>query len=489
MASIEGLTEEQCERLAAIHVGDFILIASSYKYNEEDGSDEGSEADSDAEEDGEDEVGEDGEEGAAEAASNEEGQEAEHVEDVDVAAGEGDEVEENDEGIEEEDEEDEELPPLTTGLYIVLEVNKDDNDEIIDIVLEQLEYNSKPGQLAGPHRPYQIYGTQVEVSTTTSPISHEQNDTKKMSIKYLIDNANRTDSFYINPTGDDVRRVLHPRHRCPARCHRGWISTQQEMHELVEEDITIVTEHQPVCPVCMGKALMQEYQSLREILESGPVDIGVAIEFHGRLNPRRRDVGYRFKQFDEREWGYLFEDMDSEDSESDHGGAGNTNGWGYWPEALDPAANPVKHPASDAVIASLPRKTFAEAKMQSEETKCPVCRDEFVHDAAVIELPCKHLFCDTGCIEAWLKEWNSCPSCRAKLPSKEDEEMQAKLEVDADSVLNEGEHDTEGQMDDEEDEAEENTPKAKMDVFSSDDSGFDGDRDVVMTDVEDLEED
>lgn len=481
MASIEGLTDEQCQQLAAVRVGNFILVESQYKQNEDERSDEDSEAESEDEEDGEDAAGDEDEEGGEDAAGDEVGEGAEHIEDIEATA-EGEE--------EEEDEEDEEeLLPLTTGLYIVLKIIKDKSDVITDIIVEQLEYGSKPAQVADSYHTYQIYGTQVEVNGATSNLPYDENDTEKFSIKHLINNDYRDDYLYVNPTGDDVRHILH-RGRCPARCRRGWIRTQAKMHELVTDNLTTVTEHQPVCPVCMGKGLMQEYQTLREILESGPIDIGITVEFLGRLNPRRLQLGYNFKQFDEREWGYLFEDMDSESDEAaGHGGAGNTNGWGYWPEALDPASNPVKRPAADSVVASLPRKSFAEAKMLSEETKCPVCREEFEDDATVVQLACKHLFCGTGCIEAWLKDWNSCPTCRAKLPSKEDEDAQAQAQTqavdDADSVLNEGQEEIEDEEDEEEDV---DTPKPNTVVFSSGDGRFEVDEDVIMTDVEDLEE-
>lgn len=468
MASIDGLTVEQCQQLAGVQVGNLILINSQYKDEDNDRSDGGSEHESEDEENAEEGDGEEEGDGDEESEAGDEAQESGDEEDI----------EDDDE---DEDMEDEELPELTTGLYLVLSVDRDDNDMITDIVLEEMAYNTKAAEKTlGSYRSYQIYGKQINVSGTKLVIPQPFNDTKKVSIKHLIDNDNREDYLYVKCTGDDVKNVIF-RGRCPARCREGWVRTQQEMHEMVRDSIAVVTEHQPVCPVCMGKDLMQEYQSLREILESAPVDIGIVVEFHGRLNPRRRKLGYRFKQFDEREWGYVFDDMDSEGGESDDGGGGNTNGWGYWPEALDPSSCVVKKPAADSFIATLPRKAFLDAKTHSKETECPVCRDAFTDDSIVAQLPCGHLFCGTECIKQWLKQSNSCPTCRAKLPSKEDEQKQTEAAMVAGGALNQGEDDAEEDAND--------TPKANTVEMASDGQKYVLDEDIVMTDVEDLEED
>lgn len=47
---------------------------------------------------------------------------------------------------------------------------------------------------------------------------------------------------------------------------------------------------------------------------------------------------------------------------------------------------------------------------------CSVCKDDFEISQIVLKLPCKHIFHD-DCIMPWLKERNSCPTCRNELPT------------------------------------------------------------------------
>ena len=59
------------------------------------------------------------------------------------------------------------------------------------------------------------------------------------------------------------------------------------------------------------------------------------------------------------------------------------------------------------------------SSLDTEETKCTIMQDTFKDDTTVIELPCKHVFCEEA-IMHWLEnESASCPVCRTKLPSKE----------------------------------------------------------------------
>lgn len=430
MASIDRLTEEQCRQLAGVRVGDVFLIESFLKQEEsnydDNGSDNGSDRNSEGSADGEGSEGQDGNEAGGDdddgvtSAPDLDGEDNAAVSDHN----------ENEVGDEDGPEETNAENTFWAALYKVQNVTKDDSGTVTDVSLCSLSYCSKPAEANS--LTYQIYATEIVHGDLTS-ITPEQ----VMSIKDVLDNDTRNNYLYINCTGDDIRYAVF-NSRCPAHCNDGWVSTQQEMHDMVEENITMVTEHMPVCPVCLGKDLMQEYQFLREILETtqgGMIDLGIVVEFHGRLNPRRRQLGYHFKQFDEREWGYLFDDMNSDDEGSENGNAGNTDGWGYWPEALDPSSCIVPSPASDATIAELPRKTYAEVKKADDDAECLVCKEKFTDDVVVAELPCGHFFCNEGCIEQWLKQFNNCPTCRRKMQSKEDKLNEAKMHGVADSVV------------------------------------------------------
>ena len=86
---------------------------------------------------------------------------------------------------------------------------------------------------------------------------------------------------------------------------------------------------------------------------------------------------------------------------------------------MDPNAGAVFHPASDAAIAALPRKFYGEVEhKENKGTTCVVCMEMFEDGTTIAELPCGHFFCDGGCAGQWLKQSNSCPTCRAKLVSE-----------------------------------------------------------------------
>ena len=64
-------------------------------------------------------------------------------------------------------------------------------------------------------------------------------------------------------------------------------------------------------------------------------------------------------------------------------------------------------------------KSVAFSSLETEEKKCSIMQEDFTDDMAVIQLPCKHVFCEEGIIH-WLEnESASCPICRYKLPSNE----------------------------------------------------------------------
>ena len=65
----------------------------------------------------------------------------------------------------------------------------------------------------------------------------------------------------------------------------------------------------------------------------------------------------------------------------------------------------------------------------------PFCKEDFTDDAVIAELPCGHSFWHSECVEQWLKQSNSCPNCRMKLPSKESEDEAARVNgIVADAV-------------------------------------------------------
>ncbi len=81
-------------------------------------------------------------------------------------------------------------------------------------------------------------------------------------------------------------------------------------------------------------------------------------------------------------------------------------------------------PASKKVIDSLEKVTVSEENIKclrkdsniDEEVSCSVCKDHFEVSQDLVYLPCKHVYHE-DCILPWLKERNSCPTCRFELPT------------------------------------------------------------------------
>jgi E3 ubiquitin-protein ligase RNF115/126 len=76
-------------------------------------------------------------------------------------------------------------------------------------------------------------------------------------------------------------------------------------------------------------------------------------------------------------------------------------------------------PASKTAIESL-EKIIVDGLNKNEIGKegscenCSVCKDDFEVTQMILKLPCKHIFHE-DCIMPWMKERNSCPTCRFEL--------------------------------------------------------------------------
>lgn len=86
-------------------------------------------------------------------------------------------------------------------------------------------------------------------------------------------------------------------------------------------------------------------------------------------------------------------------------------------------------PASKSALDNLDKVKVSAEYLQSlymtkNENSCSVCKEEFEIDQDLIGLPCKHVFHDQ-CILPWLKERNSCPTCRFELPT-DDKDYEAR---------------------------------------------------------------
>lgn len=123
--------------------------------------------------------------------------------------------------------------------------------------------------------------------------------------------------------------------------------------------------------------------------------------------------------------------MTSDDDEDENGD--DSAQYQQWEEAMDPnnPANVKTRPAADTAIASLPRKLFKDLT-SAEAGDCLICTESYDAEQVVIELPCQHFYHDQ-CVETWLKQFNSCPTCREPLPAAA-ESAKAKTPAKEDGV-------------------------------------------------------
>jgi len=78
-------------------------------------------------------------------------------------------------------------------------------------------------------------------------------------------------------------------------------------------------------------------------------------------------------------------------------------------------------PASKEVLNNLEKVKINEENINlirknSNCENCSVCKEDFEISQELINLPCKHVFHEE-CLTPWLKERNSCPTCRFELPT------------------------------------------------------------------------
>lgn len=294
---------------------------------------------------------------------------------------------------------------------MVFEITRDIDDTICELRLYNLQYKVKPGNrdING----YSIYGRDVRLEGIFSGASHLIPLDETTNISTITENETHHYDFTLNPSGEILRRCLH-NNRCPAQCNEGRVPTQADMHAMVTNPPIMVAEHSPVCLVCIGTPLMQEYQSLCGRLENASfVDFGTLVQFYGRLNQHREELDYDFEELDERSWVYLFDDMDA-DSNSGESQTDNGN-WEFLAEARDPNTNIPLRPAAKAAIAALPWEPFRSYHRSGQGMRCHFCLDEFEDEDVVAELPCGHAF-DGECLESWLRRDSRCPTCRFWLP-------------------------------------------------------------------------
>jgi hypothetical protein len=436
MASIPGLTDAQNAELEYVDIGDLIFIEAQPIYHSSD--DESDENGNESDENGDD--------------SDENGNESDDSENRSIAEnsdeqGEEDEVDEVDEDEEEDMEQsdprsseysmdsshtsgsEDNLPHLP-AMFLVISMRKAGDGRITDLRLSRLRFSSKTDSNPSAH----VYHIEGEGCATY----HDRNCAEckqTISINQIVRGEGY--HFIVDPSGDHVRHSVatNASQTCIHECTWGWLDSVTTLRGMMEDyDLPLLTYGvedipdvllEPVCPVCVGPEYTQDQQTLQlQLLQTQNIGMMEVVDFLARLNSRRADLGYPFRQLDERNWGFAFDDMLSdEDEDEDEDGR-----FEAWDDAMDPNNDVELRPASDSTIAALPRQKFEEATLTEES--CPVCQENFEHGAILIKLPCNHANFHEECIVLWLKRFDNCPNCRAVVPDVDgkprEEEKQAR---------------------------------------------------------------
>lgn len=81
-------------------------------------------------------------------------------------------------------------------------------------------------------------------------------------------------------------------------------------------------------------------------------------------------------------------------------------------QLIDQSINNAPPPAPEDAIQTLPKQKVDEEMLGPEgKAECSICMEPVQIGTEVAVLPCKHWF-HFLCIEAWLKQHNTCPHCR-----------------------------------------------------------------------------
>lgn len=88
-----------------------------------------------------------------------------------------------------------------------------------------------------------------------------------------------------------------------------------------------------------------------------------------------------------------------------------------------PAAEPVPPPMENVKLV-VRRKEMEKLKivifsdLQTDETNCSICLEDFEVDSELYVIPCTHLF-HVNCLEKWVTENYKCPVCRGEIAEHE----------------------------------------------------------------------
>eukprot|EP00340_Litonotus_pictus_P004670 CAMPEP_0170527384 /NCGR_PEP_ID=MMETSP0209-20121228/12861_1 /TAXON_ID=665100 ORGANISM="Litonotus pictus, Strain P1" /NCGR_SAMPLE_ID=MMETSP0209 /ASSEMBLY_ACC=CAM_ASM_000301 /LENGTH=149 /DNA_ID=CAMNT_0010817873 /DNA_START=215 /DNA_END=661 /DNA_ORIENTATION=- len=100
--------------------------------------------------------------------------------------------------------------------------------------------------------------------------------------------------------------------------------------------------------------------------------------------------------------------------------ANDPNKYGNPPAAKDEVEKLVK--------ITVNKENQEEVCKMAGESCCSVCKDDYEIESVLLKLPCSHFFHE-GCLLPWLKERNSCPTCRFELKTDDSDYENRKNET------------------------------------------------------------
>jgi len=80
-----------------------------------------------------------------------------------------------------------------------------------------------------------------------------------------------------------------------------------------------------------------------------------------------------------------------------------------------------------------PKTPFNALENSFHQTTCSVCLEEFAQDTICRQIYCSHIFHDK-CVQIWLSNQNSCPSCRVRVTKKAIQEFLKAKAIEAEMV-------------------------------------------------------
>ena len=314
--------------------------------------------------------------------------------------------------------------PTRSILFGVAAVYKNADRQLMEVYLQPLNY--KESVSMADSKTYRIYGNDVLVHDVAAFTIDD--DLESFTQSFVAEDHVEY-SIEVNPTGDHLR-ISHLQRTCPnSNCQEGYLSCLENLQDGIPDALPSLSPFRPLCPVCLGKDLMEEQVHLRRLMEANQLlahNLSLAIEHVQKRSERRVLVWGVSEVFDEHAWGFDFDALRPSGSRNTTDGDyydGDDIPWDQMhPDARDPNINIVERPASETAIAALPRVLLQDLPIETHESDesrplCTICSGELGDDTVMMVMPCSHAFCE--CLAGWLRRQRSCPQCRTVIPGEE----------------------------------------------------------------------